>query len=24
MVPNSFFIMQNDMTGGLQGLAITH
>lgn len=24
MVPNSFFIMQNDMTGGIQGLAITH
>ena len=24
MVPNSFFIMQNDMTGGLQSLAITH
>lgn len=24
MVPNSFVVMQNDMTGGLQGLAITH
>lgn len=24
MVPNSFFIMQNDMTGGIQSLAITH
>jgi 6-phosphogluconolactonase len=24
MVPNSFLVMQNDMTGGIQGLAITH
>ena len=24
MVPNSFLIMQNDMTGGLQALAISH
>ncbi len=24
MVPNSFVVMQNDMTGGIQGLAITH
>lgn len=24
MVPNSFFIMQNDMTGSVQSLAITH
>jgi 6-phosphogluconolactonase (cycloisomerase 2 family) len=23
-VPNSFFVMQNDMTGGIQSLAITH
>jgi 6-phosphogluconolactonase len=24
MVPNSFFVMQNDMTGSIQSLAITH